>query len=126
MIFGVGTDIVTIARIAAAWDRWGDRFAARILTAHERASLADAHEPARFLARRFAAKEAMAKALGTGFAHGISPRLLGVVADAWGKPQVALEPAAAAIAARLGAGDGFGSIADEAETVIAFAVFERR
>ena len=45
MIFGVGTDIVTIARIADAWDRWGDRFAARILTAHERASLADAREP---------------------------------------------------------------------------------
>ena len=126
MIFGVGTDIVTLARVAAVWSRFGDRFAARILTPHELDLLTRANDPARFLARRFAAKEAMAKALGTGFAHGISPRLLGVVADAWGKPQVALEPAAARVAARLGAGDGFVSIADEAETVTAFAVFERR
>ncbi|MEX0900188.1 MAG: holo-ACP synthase [Gammaproteobacteria bacterium] len=126
MIFGVGTDVVTVSRIAAAWQRFDRRFAERILTSKELASFAEAHDPVRFLARRFAAKEAIAKALGTGFAHGISPRLLGVTSDAWGKPQVALEPEAAAVAARLGAGDGFVSIADEAEIVTAFAVFERR
>lgn len=126
MIFGVGTDIVMVARIAATWQRFGERFARRILTPHELGSLAAARDPVRFLARRFAAKEAMAKALGTGFAHGIAPRLLGVVADAWGKPQVALEPDAERVAARLGAGQGFVSIADEQEVVTAFAVFERR
>lgn len=126
MIFGIGSDIVEMARIAASWERFGMRFAARILTPFELAGFDDAREKPRYLARRFAAKEAMAKALGTGFAHGISPRLLGVVPDAWGKPQVALEPAAAAVAERLGAGRGFVSIADETEVVIAFAVFERR
>lgn len=126
MIFGVGTDIVSVPRIAAAWRRFDHRFAERILTPHELALFADTRDGVRFLARRFAAKEAIAKALGTGFAHGISPRLLGVVSDAWGKPQVALEPAAAVVAARLGAGAGFVSIADEVEIVTAFAVFERR
>jgi holo-[acyl-carrier protein] synthase len=126
MIFGVGTDIVMVSRIAEAWARFDRRFAERILTPGELALFADARDPVRFLARRFAAKEAMAKALGTGFAHGISPRLLGIVSDAWGKPQVALEPAAVQVAVRLGAGDGFVSIADEAEIVTAFAVFERR
>ncbi|MFN2300899.1 MAG: holo-ACP synthase [Gammaproteobacteria bacterium] len=126
MIFGVGSDIVELPRVVASWDRFGQRFAQRILTPFELAAFADARDKPRFLARRFAAKEAMAKALGTGFAHGISPRLLGVVPDAWGKPQVALEPKAAAIAERLGAGRGFVSIADESEVVIAFAVFERR
>lgn len=126
MIFGVGSDIVELPRVVASWDRFGQRFAQRILTPFELAVFADARDKPRFLARRFAAKEAMAKALGTGFAHGISPRLLGVVPDAWGKPQVALEPQAAEIAERLGAGRGFVSIADESEVVIAFAVFERR
>lgn len=126
MIFGVGSDIVELPRVVASWDRFGERFAQRILTPFELAAFADARDKPRFLARRFAAKEAMAKALGTGFAHGISPRQLGIVPDAWGKPQVALEPHAAAIAERLGAGRGFVSIADESEVVIAFAVFERR
>lgn len=126
MIFGVGTDIVMVARIAAAWERFGMRFARRILTPHELDALETARDPVRYLARRFAAKEAMAKALGTGFAHGIAPRSLGVVADAWGKPQVALEADAAAVAQRLGAGRGFVSIADEEAIVTAFAVFERR
>ncbi len=126
MIFGVGTDVVMVSRIAAAWQRFDRRFAERILTPQELALFADARDPVRFLARRFAAKEAMAKALGTGFAHGISPRLLGIVSDAWGKPQVALEPAAVVVAARLGAGDGFVSIADEEAIVTAFAVFEHR
>lgn len=126
MIFGVGSDIVEFARVQAAWERFGERFARRILTPHELAGFVSAQDKPRYLARRFAAKEAMSKALGTGFAHGISPRRLGIVADAWGKPQVALEPAAAAVAERLGAGQGFVTLADEREFVVAFAVFETR
>lgn len=125
MIFGVGSDVVELARVVRSWERFGMRFARRILTAHELAAFDGARDKPRFLARRFAAKEAIAKALGTGFAHGISPRMLGIVADAWGKPQVALEPQAATVAERLGAGRGFVSIADESEIVLAFAVFER-
>lgn len=126
MIFGVGSDIVEYARVEAAWTRFGERFARRILTPHELAGFVSARDKPRYLARRFAAKEAISKALGTGFAHGISPRRLGIVADAWGKPQVALEPAAAAVAERLGVGQGFVTLADEREFVVAFAVFEAR
>lgn len=125
MIFGIGSDVIELARVAAAWDRFGMRFARRILTPHELQAFEHAKDQPRFLARRFAAKEAMCKALGTGFAHGISARRLGVVADAWGKPQVALEPEAARIANRLGAGRGFLTLTDERDFVIAFAVFER-
>ncbi len=126
MIFGVGSDIVEYRRVEAAWDRFGERFARRILTPHELAGFASARDGPRYLARRFAAKEAMSKALGTGFAHGISPRRLGLVADAWGKPQVVLEPIAAAVAERLGAGRGFVTLTDERDFVVAFAVFETR
>ncbi len=126
MIFGVGSDIVEIPRMITAWERWGMRFAERILTPAELSGFERAREKPRYLARRFAAKEAMSKALGTGFKNGISPRLLGIAADARGKPQVVLEPAAAAIAERLGAGRGFVTLADESGLVVAFAVFEVR
>lgn len=126
MIFGIGSDIIALPRVAAAWQRFGMRFAQRILTPHELEGLARSKDQARFLARRFAAKEAMAKALGTGFAHGISPRLLGVRADARGKPCVDLMPQAARIAERLGAGAGYLTLTDERELVVAFALFERR
>lgn len=126
MIFGIGSDIVALDRVDAVWRRFGMRFAQRILTAHELDGLERSNDPARYLARRFAAKEAMAKALGTGFAHGISPRCLGVRADARGRPCVDLTPTAAAIAARLGAGAGFLTLTDERDLVVAVAVFERR
>lgn len=125
MIFGIGSDVVELARVDAAWRRFGMRFAERILTPHELEGFSKTKDKPRYLARRFAAKEAMSKALGTGFAHGISARRLGMVADAWGKPQVALTPEAAAIAERLGAGRGFLTLTDERDIVIAFALFER-
>lgn len=126
MIFGIGSDIIYLSRVAKVWQRFGMRFARRILTPHELEGLASSLDPPRFLARRFAAKEAMSKALGTGFAHGISPRRLGVRADARGKPCVDLMPEAAAIAARLGAGAGFLTLTDERDLVVAVAIFERR
>jgi holo-[acyl-carrier protein] synthase len=125
MIFGVGSDIVEVVRVRRVWSRFGMRFAERILTPSELEGLPRSRDAARYLARRFAAKEAMSKALGTGFAHGISPRRLGIVADRWGKPQVALEPEATVVAHRLGAGKGFVTLTDEREFVVAFAVFER-
>ena len=66
MIYGVGTDVIDVARIAAALERWGERFAARILSEPELRRFRDLGKPAAYLAKRFAAKEAFAKALGTG------------------------------------------------------------
>jgi holo-[acyl-carrier protein] synthase len=74
MIFGIGTDIVQISRIQQSLDRYGELFAQRILAATEVDEFRRSVHPARFLARRFAAKEAVAKAYGTGFTDGLTFR----------------------------------------------------
>jgi holo-[acyl-carrier protein] synthase len=86
VIHGVGTDIVRVARLADALERHGARFAERILDASERAAFAAAPDPARLLAKRFAAKEAFGKALGTGVAAPATLHAVRVGHDALGKP----------------------------------------
>ncbi|MGH8120830.1 MAG: holo-ACP synthase, partial [Gammaproteobacteria bacterium] len=70
MIYGVGIDLVTVRRMQENIDRYGSRFAGKILHPDEMQEFRTAARPAGFLARRFAAKEALAKALGTGFSNG--------------------------------------------------------
>ena len=125
MIFGIGTDILRLDRIAAAWDRHGDAIAARILMPEEQAWFERAKNKPRFLAMRFAAKEAIAKALGTGFAHGIWVRDVGSVPDARGQPQVIFSPRGEGVCHRMGVGDGFLTLTDEAGLVVAVAVLLR-
>ena len=79
MIFGIGVDVLEFARIGATLQRFGDRFVNHLLMPQERAQLTLTRRPERFVAMRFAAKEAIVKALGTGFAHGIWIRDVGVV-----------------------------------------------
>lgn len=98
MIFGVGTDIVRVARLQDALARHGERFAARLLDASELDDYRRAPDPARFLAKRFAAKEAFGKALGTGGPVGKQRLAPGIM--------------------------GHLSLSDEAEYVVAFAVIE--
>lgn len=126
MIFGIGTDLVEVARIRAARERFGEQFARRILMPAELEGYARSRDPVRFLATRFAAKEAIVKALGTGFHHGMWLRDSGHVPDAWGKPCVIFSARGAALCARLGAGEAFVSLSDEAGMVLAFAVILRR
>ncbi len=97
MILGIGADLCNIERIARALDRSGDRFAKRLFTPAERA-LADSRAQGRAAAyaKRFAAKEACAKALGTGFAGGIAMRDIGVVNSPAGVPALILAGAARA------------------------------
>lgn len=94
MIVGIGTDIVEIPRIVAALERHGERFAKRILSEPEWLewlSLTALQRP-RMLAKRFAAKEAFSKAVGTGIGRGFGFQDLTVVHDGLGKPSVALNP----------------------------------
>lgn len=86
MIFGIGTDIVQVARIQKNLDLHGERFAKRILTEDEFSEFLQKAFQASFLAKRFAAKEATAKAMGTGFSHGLSLRHIGITHDDKGKP----------------------------------------
>ena len=90
MIYGIGTDLVNIKRIEEALFRFGDRFLHRILNETEVAEYAQSAQPARFLAKRFAAKEAFSKAVGTGFRRGVFMRDIGVVNAASGAPTLAL------------------------------------
>lgn len=90
MIVGLGSDIVDIRRIAKALDRFGERFTHRIFTAAERARSERRARRAESYARRFAAKEACAKALGTGFRQGVFWRDMAVVNLPSGKPTMEL------------------------------------
>ena len=90
MILGIGSDIVDIRRIERTVARYGDRFIARIFTDTERAKAARRADPIPTYAKRFAAKEACAKALGTGFAAGVYFRDIGVVNLPSGQPTLAL------------------------------------
>jgi holo-[acyl-carrier protein] synthase len=126
MIFGVGTDIVKIERVAAVYERYGAHFVERLLLPEERALFDANRRPARFLAMRFAAKEAIVKALGTGFGHGVWIRDVGFLANAWGRPEVRFSTRGRAVADRLGAGDGHVSLTDEAGLVVAVAILMRK
>jgi len=86
MIIGLGNDIIDIRRIEQSLERFGERFTHRIFTEIERAKSDKRRNRAASYAKRFAAKEAMSKALGTGFRQGVFWRDLGVVNLRSGKP----------------------------------------
>ena len=123
MIFGIGTDIVQVDRIQKNLDRYGERFARRILAEPEYAEFLQANEPARFLAKRFAAKEAAAKAYGTGFSGGLAFSDIAVGHDAQGKPELQLAGRAAELCKEMGIGRNYISIADETDYAVAFVTF---
>ena len=124
MIFGIGVDVLEAARIKKVLARFGDLFIDRLLMPAERAQLGRTKRPERFIAMRFAAKEAIVKAMGTGFAHGIWIRDVGVVQNAWGKPEVAYSPRGEKVRRALGIGDGHVTLTDEAGLIVAVAVLE--
>lgn len=125
MIFGVGTDMVEVSRVARLWERYGYRFAQRILMPEEMALFQHSRQPVRFLAMRFAAKEAIVKALGTGFRHGMWVRDTGSVPDPRGRPLVIFSARGRNVCQTLGAGHAHVSLTDEAGMVLAFAVMEQ-
>lgn len=125
MICGIGVDLVEIGRIEAALART-PRLAQRILTPLEYEDFLRSSEPARFLAKRFAAKEAAVKALGTGFRAGIGWQQLQVQHGELRQPQLCLTGAALARAHTLGVSHWHLSYSDEKNHVVAMAVAERR
>ncbi len=124
MIFGIGTDIVEFARIEAMWARYGERFAKRILTESELPALASHPAPARMLAKRFAAKEAFAKAVGSGMRHPVTFQRVGVTHDGLGKPILQFDGVLRTHLAQLGIAGHHLSISDERDMVVAFVVLE--
>lgn len=123
MIHGVGTDIVEVARLRRMLDRHGALIAGRILAPEEKAAFDATAAPDRFLAKRFAIKEAFAKALGTGVRSVVGLRSIVVDHDALGKPMLRF---AAPLAAYLDERRlrAHASVSDEASYVVAFVVVE--
>ena len=126
MIAGMGTDLVTVSRMARVHERFGERLARRVLHAAELDGYRRARDPARFLAKRFAVKEAAVKALGTGERVGVLLRDFHVDHDALGKPLLGVSGEAAVRCAAAGIVARHVSLSDEGDLVSAFVVLERR
>ena len=122
MIFGIGVDVLESSRITRTLERFGTRFIDHLLMPEEQAQLARTARPERFLAMRFAAKEAIVKAMGTGFAHGVWIRDVGVVQNDWGKPEVIYSARGERMRQRLGIGEGHVTLTDEAGLIVAVAI----
>jgi holo-[acyl-carrier protein] synthase len=124
MIYGIGTDVVEIERIKKALERYGERFAKRILCDPELTRFASHRLPAAYLAKRFAAKEAFTKALGTGIKspanwHGVWVRNL-----ASGKPVLEYTDALQALLKRKGITSAHLSLSDERGVAFATVILE--
>ncbi len=124
MIFGVGTDVVELSRIQATYDRFGEHFVRRLLMEEELELFRRSKFPVRFLAMRFAGKEATVKAMGTGFRHGVWLRDVGIVNNDWGRPLIIWSDRGRGLCEQLGIGAGHVSLTDDAGLVVAFAVVE--
>ena len=124
MIYGVGTDIVAVARLGKLYERHRERAVDKLLAPDERADLATASDPARFLAKRFAAKEALGKALGIGVAAPATLPNIAVVHDKLGKPAFAYAPALTSYLTERGL-TAHLSISDEHDFALAFVVLEQ-
>lgn len=124
MIFGIGTDIVEVARIKASISEFGDAFAQRILAESELSSYRESHIKARFLAKRFAAKEAFSKALGTGLRAPATLQNIAVAHDDLGKPVFVLAPELQALLQDKNIKQTHISISDEKNLAAAFVVLE--
>jgi len=124
MIIGSGIDLAEIGRIGQSIDRYGARFLDRIYTPGEQAYCLRKRNSAESFAARFAAKEAGAKALGTGISHGVSWLEIEVVREPSGRPTIAFHGRAAQIAARIGAARAALSITHTTELAMASVVLE--
>ncbi len=121
-VCAVGCDLLRIARVAAVYERTGERFVQRILTPAEQALWRERGAPVNFLAKQFAAKEALAKALGTGIAKGIGFQQLQVLRDAQGAPVVTLMGVAQQRLQHLGGRRALLSLSDDDGWIQAFVV----
>jgi len=122
MIFGIGTDLVHIPRMQALLDKNSDKIALRILTDDEFSEFQQASNQAAFLAKRFAAKEATAKALGTGFRNGLSLRHIEVTNNNSGKPELKFYQQGQTLLKDYNIGQSLISLSDEEDYAIAYVI----
>jgi len=126
MMFGIGTDLVHIPRMQTLLDKHGDKIALRILSDAEFTAFQQAKNQACFLAKRFAAKEAAAKALGTGFRDGLSLRHIEVSNDKNGKPELQFLGRGLELLTEFNIARSMISLSDEKDYAIAFVSLMER
>ena len=124
-VVGIGTDIVDIRRIAKMSESARQRLAKRILTPRELEKYHTIKQPERFLAKRWAGKEAAAKALGTGIANGVSFQHFNIVSLSSGQPTLELNSQALLLAENLNANSWHISLSDEVKYATAFVVLSQ-
>lgn len=123
-IIGIGTDLVKISRVKRIHKKFSKNFAERILHKNEKRIYRDLKVPATYLAKRFAAKEALAKALGTGIANGVTFKEIEVSNDENGQPVLTLHGETLNIAEKKGVKRCFISLTDEDQYAVAYVVLE--
>jgi holo-[acyl-carrier protein] synthase len=124
VIFGVGTDVVEIDRIRKALERWGERFAERILSPSELKRFKSHRQPANYLAKRFAAKEAFTKALGTGIKAPANWHGVWVANLPSGKPVLQFSPPLKSLLDEKQIAQAHLSLADERGIAVATVILE--
>ena len=124
MILGVGTDLIDIRRIERTLTRFGHRFARRVLVEREYQRFCDHAKPVHYLAKRFAAKEAFSKAMGTGIRYPVNWHNVSVANERSGKPYLEFSEPLAALLDQRGIGRAHLSLSDEIEMACAFVVLE--
>ncbi|NDU92272.1 MAG: holo-ACP synthase [Ferrovum sp.] len=124
MIVGIGVDTVLVRRIREALNRHGTRFAEKLLTPLELQRFNTHGQPARYLAKRFAVKEAFSKAMGTGIRNPVTWRKIGTAHDAKGAPIIAMHPDLEAFAQARGVTHAHVSVTDEEQHAVAFVILE--
>lgn len=123
-IVGIGCDLVKIHRIEKVCQRHFERFKSRILSLEEQAECEKALNPIVFLAKRFAAKEAIAKALGTGFRQGLAFNQLQIDHDLTGAPKICFLGQAHLLKIQKGVEKGHLSLSDEKDYAMAYVILE--
>jgi holo-[acyl-carrier protein] synthase len=124
VILGVGTDLIEVSRVARALERWGERFARKILVEHELARFGRHRKPAHYLAKRFAAKEAFSKAMGTGIRAPVNWHNVGVANLPSGQPVLRFSAPLAAMLAERGITAVHVSLTDERDMAHATVIIE--
>ena len=129
MIYGVGTDVVEVSRIAKALERFGDNFAKKILNHEELLVFKKNKMKENFLAKRFAAKEAFAKSIGTGFRGDLNFRDVSIINDKLGKPSFMINEKIKKIIKKkfkISSFNFFLSISDENKYSIAYVILQKK
>ena len=126
MIYGIGIDVVEPRRVERLLERYGERFARRVLTPREWPAYQKTVRPVLYLASRFAAKEAFSKAMGTGFRYPVTLQCISITQNPLGKPGLEFHPRLAALVADRGIIGHHVTISDEQSLACACVVLEGR